>query len=120
MHIELRDANLDGSIDLLLVAKDLVHLLLSTPYSRGVSGCSAPGARRWWREVWNGVEPLESIADVQSAKFVDMDEDGTLDVMVQWQPSRVPDSCSLCRIISIVTLFFTKAIRRTARFSTPN
>ncbi|KAH9170778.1 hypothetical protein EDB89DRAFT_2071520 [Lactarius sanguifluus] len=77
------DANLDGFPDLLLVTEGHVRLLLSTPCARGVPGCSAPGARRGWREVRKGVEPLASITDARSAVFVDIDEDGTLDVMVQ-------------------------------------
>lgn len=77
------DANLDGFPDLLLVTEGRVHLLFSTPCSPSVPGCSAPGARRGWREVRKGVEPLASITDARSAVFVDMDEDGTLDVMVQ-------------------------------------
>lgn len=77
------DANLDGFPDLLLVTEGRVRLLLSTPCARGVPGCEAPGARRGWQEVRRGVEPLASITDARSAVFVDMDEDGTLDVMVQ-------------------------------------
>ncbi|KAH8995858.1 hypothetical protein EDB86DRAFT_2920938 [Lactarius hatsudake] len=77
------DANLDGFPDLLLVTEGRARLLLSTPCARGVPGCSAPGARRGWREVRKGVEPLASITDARSAVFVDIDEDGTLDVMVQ-------------------------------------
>ena len=59
-----------------LITEGRVRLLLSAPCGHGVPGCSAPGARRGWREVRKGVEPLASITDTQRAVFVDMDEDG--------------------------------------------
>ncbi|KAH9979777.1 hypothetical protein BJV77DRAFT_1048772 [Russula vinacea] len=77
------DANLDGFPDLLLVAEGRVHLLLSVPCGRGVPGCSVEGARRGWREMRKGVDTLSSITDARVAVFVDLDEDGTLDVMVR-------------------------------------
>ncbi|KAI9462517.1 hypothetical protein F5148DRAFT_1213282 [Russula earlei] len=77
------DANLDGFPDLLLIADGRVHLLISSPCARGVPGCAAPGARRGWLEMRKGVDPLASITDARVAVFVDLDEDGTLDVMVQ-------------------------------------
>ena len=76
------DANLDGFPDLLLITEGRVRLL-STPCARGVPGCEAQGARRGWREMVKGVEPLAGITDARIAVFVDLDEDGTLDVMVQ-------------------------------------
>ena len=77
------DANLDGFPDLLLITEGHVRLLLSVPCARGVLGCSAAGARRGWREMSKGVDALSSITDARVAVFVDLDEDGTLDVMVR-------------------------------------
>ncbi|KAH9961067.1 hypothetical protein BC827DRAFT_354011 [Russula dissimulans] len=77
------DANLDGFPDLLLITESHVHLLLSSPCARSVPGCAAPGARRGWREMSRGIDPLAGITDARVAVFVDLDEDGTLDVMVQ-------------------------------------
>jgi len=77
------DANLDGFPDLLLITEGHVRLLLSVPCARGVLGCSAEGARRGWREMRKGAEALSSITDARVAVFVDLDEDGTLDVMVR-------------------------------------
>ncbi|KAI0303281.1 hypothetical protein B0F90DRAFT_1709692 [Multifurca ochricompacta] len=77
------DADLDGFPDWLLVTEGRVRLLLSVPCARGVPGCAASNARRGWREVRKGVEALANIVDARGAVFVDMDEDGTLDVMVQ-------------------------------------
>jgi integrin alpha FG-GAP repeat containing protein 1 len=77
------DANLDGFPDLLLITEGHVRLLLSVPCARGVPGCSAAGARRGWREMRKGVDALSSITDARVAVFVDLDEDGTLDIMVR-------------------------------------
>ena len=60
-----------------------MRLLVSTPCALGVPGCAAEGARRGWRQMVKGVEPLTGITDARIAVFVDLDEDGTLDVMVQ-------------------------------------
>ena len=77
------DANLDGFPDLLLITEGRVHLFISTPCARGVPGCAAPGARRGWREMRKGADPLAGVKDARIAVFVDLDEDGTLDIMVQ-------------------------------------
>jgi len=53
-----------------------------------------------WREVRRGIESLASITDALSAMFVDMEEGGTLDVMVQRT-----GECSSCRTISITARF---------------
>jgi integrin alpha FG-GAP repeat containing protein 1 len=76
------DANLDGFPDLLLITEGRVRLL-SAPCTRGVPGCAAQGVRRGWREMVKGVEPLAGITGARIAVFVELDEDGTLDVMVQ-------------------------------------
>ena len=77
------DANLDGFPDLLLIIDGHVRLLLSVPCKRSVPGCSVAGARRGWREMRKGVDALSSITDARVAMFVDLDEDGTLDIMVR-------------------------------------
>jgi integrin alpha FG-GAP repeat containing protein 1 len=105
------DANLDGFPDLLLVTEGRVRLLLSTPCARGVPGCEAPGARRGWREVRQGVEPLASITDARSAVFVDMDEDGTLDVMVQRTGGQGAGRVLFVQNNFYYDAFFMKAIR---------
>lgn len=110
------DANLDGFPDLLLVTDGRVHLLLSTPCARGVPGCSAMGARRGWREVRKGVEPLASITDARSAVFLDMDEDGTLDVMVQRTGAQGAGRVLFVQNNFYYDAFFMKAIRSSPRF----
>lgn len=88
-----------------------MRLLLSTPCARGVPGCSAPGARRGWREVRKGVEPLATITDARSAVFVDMDEDGTLDVMVQRTGQQGAGRLLFVQNNFYYDAFFMKAIR---------
>ena len=88
-----------------------MRLLFSTPCARGVPGCSAPGARRGWREVRKGVEPLASITDARSAVFVDMDEDGTLDVMVQRTGEQGAGRVLFVQNNFYYDAFFMKAIR---------
>ena len=105
------DANLDGFPDLLLVTDGRVRLLLSTPCGRGVPGCSAMGARRGWREVTKGVEPLTSVTDARSAVFLDMDEDGTLDVMVQRTGAQGAGRVLFVQNNFYYDAFFMKAIR---------
>jgi len=75
------DANLDDFPDLLTEGR--VRLLISTPCARGVTGCAAPGARRGWRELRKSADALAGIRDARVAIFVDLDEDGTLGVMVR-------------------------------------
>ena len=76
------DTTLGGFPDL-LITEGRVRFLISTPCARGVVGCAAPGARRGWHELPKGADALTGIRDARVAVFVDLDEDGTLDVMVQ-------------------------------------
>jgi len=109
------DANLDGFPDLLLITEGRVRLLLSTPCARGVPGCAAQGARRGWREMVKGVEPLAGITDARIAVFVDLDEDGTLDVMVQRTGEQGAGRVLFVQNNFYYDAFFMKAIR-TQRF----
>ena len=43
----------------------------------------AASATRGWRELTKDVNVLASVGDARSATFMDMDEDGTLDIMIQ-------------------------------------
>lgn len=83
------DANLDGFPDLLLITSTTLdrarrpRLIFSEQCGKGIEGCDVPGARRGWKEATRGVEPLQSIGDARGVAFLDMDEDGTLDILVQ-------------------------------------
>ncbi|KAI0282043.1 hypothetical protein BC826DRAFT_312838 [Russula brevipes] len=56
------NTNLDGFPDMLLITEGRVRLL-SAPCIRRVAACTARGARRGWREMRKGVDPLTSITD---------------------------------------------------------
>ncbi|KAF9045767.1 hypothetical protein BDZ89DRAFT_1058727 [Hymenopellis radicata] len=71
--IKLGDANLDG----------FPIYLYSVPCGKGVAGCSAQGSgKRGWELEAGGADVMDVISDARGVAFVDMDEDGTLDVLV--------------------------------------
>ena len=59
-----------------------------------------------------GVEPLASITDARSAVFVDVDEDGTLDVMVQRTGEQGAGRVLFVQNNFYYDAFFMKAIRQ--------
>lgn len=89
--LKLGDANLDGFPDILSIivsgskSDQTPKLVFSVPCAKGVVGCRADGGgRRGWQEApRKGTETLESVKDARGVAFLDMDEDGTLDIMVQ-------------------------------------
>ncbi len=82
--IKLGDANLDGFPDLLFVTSGTPRLVYSVPCGKGVAGCSAQGfGKRGWELEMGGADVMDVISDARGVAFVDMDEDGTLDVLVQ-------------------------------------
>ncbi|KAH9890573.1 hypothetical protein C8Q73DRAFT_793017 [Cubamyces lactineus] len=90
--IKLGDVNQDGFPDFLAVVVTgtgshrprTPQLVISEPCARGVPGCNQDGSgRRGWHVVKKDVDPLKNIQDARSVAFLDMDEDGTLDIMVQ-------------------------------------
>jgi integrin alpha FG-GAP repeat containing protein 1 len=113
------DANLDGFPDLLLITEGRVRLLISTPCARGVPACAAPGARRGWRELRKGVDPLVGIKDARIAVFVDLDEDGTLDIMIQRTGEQGAGRVLFVQNNFYYDAFFMKAIGTGAFHLTP-
>ncbi|KAJ7611627.1 hypothetical protein FB45DRAFT_940496 [Roridomyces roridus] len=87
LALKLGDANLDGFPDLLAIistGQDHVpKLLFSVPCASGVIGCSNGAGKRGWAVHTKGMDALDSIKDARSVSFLDMDEDGSLDIMVQ-------------------------------------
>ncbi|KAI5117253.1 hypothetical protein M0805_006416 [Coniferiporia weirii] len=92
LSIRLGDANLDGFPDLLFVtaastgrASDRTpRLVLSMPCAKGVAGCGVNGLSRvGWKPVKKDADALSAIVDASGVAFLDIDEDGTLDIMVQ-------------------------------------
>ncbi|EKM56033.1 uncharacterized protein PHACADRAFT_257056 [Phanerochaete carnosa HHB-10118-sp] len=92
LPIKLGDANHDGFPDMLAVVasgpgynSDRTPMLaFSVPCAKGVPGCAANGkGRRGWSVLKKGAEVLSGIKDAKGIAFLDLDEDGTLDIMVQ-------------------------------------
>ncbi|KAL1915364.1 uncharacterized protein VTP21DRAFT_6822 [Calcarisporiella thermophila] len=85
--VRIGDYDLDGYPDLLVVSdagsKSQVSLLRSVPCSEQVCTPSATANnRRAFTRVTEGVEELEKITNARAATFLDIDEDGTLDIIV--------------------------------------
>ncbi|KAF8487633.1 hypothetical protein JB92DRAFT_2759088 [Gautieria morchelliformis] len=60
------------------------YLMTSVPCARGVAGCGASGqGRRGFRITSAGSEALQQIVDARGVTVLDLDEDGTLDILVQ-------------------------------------
>ncbi|KAI0071009.1 hypothetical protein K474DRAFT_1712830 [Panus rudis PR-1116 ss-1] len=65
-------------------AEKTPYLAYSVPCGKGVPGCDENGGGRGgWKVLKKGGEVLRSVKDARGIAFLDMDEDGTLDVMVQ-------------------------------------
>ncbi|TFK34872.1 hypothetical protein BDQ12DRAFT_688981 [Crucibulum laeve] len=88
VSIKLGDANLDGFPDFLAIVGSgnvrTPHLVYSVPCGHGVAGCATDGSgKRGWEVASKGTDRLREIKDARSVSFLDMDEDGTLDILVQ-------------------------------------
>ncbi|KAI0927900.1 hypothetical protein AcV7_009379 [Taiwanofungus camphoratus] len=90
--LKVGDANQDGFPDILAIVASgtgsrrprTPYLALSVPCEKGIAGCSSDGhGRRGWKVVRKGTDPLKNVQDARSVAFLDMDEDGSLDIMVQ-------------------------------------
>ncbi|CAG8492968.1 10051_t:CDS:10 [Paraglomus occultum] len=81
--IRIGDYNLDGYPDLLVISsKDgdsYVSLLRSEPCQ---DGCLPSAQRRTFVKVNEGAEDLGALKNAKQAAFFDLDEDGTLDIIV--------------------------------------
>ncbi|KAF7294648.1 hypothetical protein MIND_01001600 [Mycena indigotica] len=82
--LKLGDTNLDGFPDLLFIAVSgqdhTPKMVISTPCGSGVVGCNRGHG---WSVVKKGTEALDAIKDARGVAFLDIDEDGTLDILVQ-------------------------------------
>ncbi|KAJ7494497.1 hypothetical protein B0H11DRAFT_2004943 [Mycena galericulata] len=87
ISLKLGDANLDGFPDLLVIIAagqdHIPKMLFSVPCGSGVVGCVNGSGKRGWGVPTKGTEILDTVKDARSMSFLDMDEDGTLDIMVQ-------------------------------------
>ncbi|KAJ7063605.1 hypothetical protein C8F01DRAFT_1133673 [Mycena amicta] len=84
VSLKLGDTNLDGFPDfLVIVASGQDHIpkmVVSAPCGSGAVGCSHG---RGWSVATKGTEALEAIKDARGVAFLDLDEDGTLDILIQ-------------------------------------
>ncbi|KAI0628726.1 hypothetical protein C8Q77DRAFT_1067117 [Trametes polyzona] len=117
--IKLGDVNQDGFPDLLAIVATgsgshisrTPRLVLSVPCGKGVSGCGADGhGRRGWHLVKKDVGPLVGVQDARSIAFLDMDEDGTLDIMVQRTGAQGQGNILFVQNNFYYDAFFLKAI----------
>ncbi|KAG0245957.1 hypothetical protein B0O80DRAFT_464011 [Mortierella sp. GBAus27b] len=91
--VHVGDYNLDGYPDLLVVSgtpkdngKPSSASLLQSVLCSSDDGVCMPSAvdagRRSFVRVTVGADPLNSVQDVRAAAFLDLDEDGTVDIML--------------------------------------
>ncbi|KDQ33979.1 hypothetical protein PLEOSDRAFT_1052766 [Pleurotus ostreatus PC15] len=115
LPIRLGDANLDGFPDILQVvathSDQTPKLLFSVPCERGLPGCAQDGrGRRSFKVTTKGVQSLNAVKDAISATFLDMDEDGTLDIMIQRKGSNGMPKVLFIQNNFYYDAFFLKAI----------
>ncbi|OWT41807.1 hypothetical protein C362_00168 [Cryptococcus neoformans Bt1] len=85
------DFNVDGFPDFLFIISDdtkssestQVKILENTPCAKGVIGCKKGTKRGWRLGHGKGWYDLEEITDAVGASWLDLDEDGSLDIMIQ-------------------------------------
>ncbi|KXN92003.1 T-cell immunomodulatory protein [Leucoagaricus sp. SymC.cos] len=86
-------------------------LVYSVPCKPGVTGCKPDGSgRRGWSVAEAGTKTLESVKDARGVTFLDMDEDGTLDIMVQRTGSQDGSKILFIQNNFYYDAFFLKAI----------
>ncbi|KDN33505.1 hypothetical protein RSAG8_13406, partial [Rhizoctonia solani AG-8 WAC10335] len=138
--LHIGDANLDGFPDILAVAvgegsvERVPVLLFSVPGKEGPSvsvkvfnegpnvqqlfgaggnvttAALARHHRRFFKSVKHGTEPLAQITDARGVAFVDLDEDGTLDILVQRNGAQTGSRIAFIQNNFFQDAFFLKAI----------
>ncbi|KDN40618.1 hypothetical protein RSAG8_07947, partial [Rhizoctonia solani AG-8 WAC10335] len=66
--------------------------------------------RRFFKSVKHGTEPLAQITDTRGVAFVDLDEDGTLDILVQRNGAQTGSRIAFIQNNFFQDAFFLKAI----------
>ncbi|KAF8352219.1 hypothetical protein F5887DRAFT_874393 [Amanita rubescens] len=115
LPLKLGDANLDGFPDILMITvsgrERIPALLFSTPCSPGVAGCSsADSEKHGWTVAKNNARVLSDIKDARSVSFLDVDEDGSLDILVQRSGATGQGKISFIQNNIYYDAFFLKAI----------
>ncbi|EIW85541.1 hypothetical protein CONPUDRAFT_118448 [Coniophora puteana RWD-64-598 SS2] len=115
LPVRIGDANLDGYPDLAFIfaTTDNAHtpaLLFSEDCSHNAAGCSNKNGKRGWRRVTKGADALGRIRDAKGVAFLDVDEDGSLDLLVQRTGAQGEGSLSFIQNNFYYDAFFLKAI----------
>ncbi|KAI0792754.1 hypothetical protein C8Q75DRAFT_751250 [Abortiporus biennis] len=117
--IKLGDANQDGFPDILAILatgsgsrrERTPYLAYSVACAKGVPGCDAKGkGKRGWNVLQKGGDILASVKDARGVAFMDMDEDGTLDIMVQRTGEQGQGTVTFIQNNFYYDAFFLKAI----------
>ncbi|THH31537.1 hypothetical protein EUX98_g2653 [Antrodiella citrinella] len=115
LPIRIGDANQDGFPDILAILASgndrTPQMAYSVHCGKGVAGCDVNGrGRRGFQALKKGGEILTGITDARSAVFMDIDEDGTLDIMVQRTGSQGQGKVSFIQNNFYYDAFFLKAV----------
>ncbi|KAJ1310568.1 hypothetical protein OPQ81_007297 [Rhizoctonia solani] len=90
--------------------KPSVQQLFGVGRNVSVSAASATHHRRFFKTVKHGTEPLAEITDARGVSFIDLDEDGTLDILVQRNGAQTGSRIAFIQNNFFQDAFFLKAI----------
>ncbi|KAF8590510.1 hypothetical protein K439DRAFT_1381934 [Ramaria rubella] len=126
LSIRVGDLSLDGFPDLIPIVASAPHggilgvgasvdrtprLLTSVPCARGLPGCGPNGqGRRGFKLTNSGAEALQHIVDARGVTVLDLDEDGTLDILVQRTGEQGDGSNTFIHNNFFYDAFFLKAM----------
>nr|XP_019007302.1 uncharacterized protein I203_00900 [Kwoniella mangroviensis CBS 8507]OCF70763.1 hypothetical protein I203_00900 [Kwoniella mangroviensis CBS 8507] len=119
------DYNVDGFPDLLLTVHtsikggngilgdkevNQVKILVNTPCGKNIPGCSVKGTKRGFK-VGSGKSwaALDGIYDAEGASWIDVDDDGSLDIFVQRSGSQIGQRATFIQNNFYHDAFFLKA-----------
>ncbi|KAF9647285.1 hypothetical protein BDM02DRAFT_3098371 [Thelephora ganbajun] len=119
--LKIGDLNLDGFVDIVAIVATpsgdrsklakTPKILGSVACGKGVAGCGSDGkGRRGWSVLGRGNNILEEFQDARGVVLVDIDEDGTLDIMVQRTGEQGQGSVWFVQNNFYYDAFFLKAI----------
>ncbi|TFL07853.1 hypothetical protein BDV98DRAFT_39823 [Pterulicium gracile] len=109
LPVKLGDADLDGFPDILLIVAGTPRLLYSTSCDAG-GHCKGGRGTRGFQEHSSGTESLAKIKDARGVSWADLDEDGTLDILVQRTGNDKQGTITFIQNNFYYDAFFLKAI----------